>query len=539
MVKAQLSALAELENNIQYLQAGESKLRGERHELKTKTEQSVAQLRNATVAQLDLRINELTKKIDSKKQKLLELDNILNKLNPAIHIDVARLKIEIDVATQGLEYLRDLRAIGNQTDTLKKLDESCENIRLQHMREWRAYQNIDNQLTILNKSASFQSNWNPLSDEYLARQALENQRNYHALNTQNLNSQREQCLNNRASVQRRLKEIIEKVPVFILKNQATEAALATLNEYIKSIQEIADKHWLKPILIDPLKQIFPIALGILAGAILVPFAIKLCLYFILAPLATEQKPICLQPSFDVRNQTEFTNCKSNVSISVDVEPDSELIVKPPYFHSAPKLCITSSKNVLNKRFVMTSLAAGMYNLTAVRADKLFSATLSSGQDTLAELLQFDVGQGQAVCLRPSNLVGVIQKRSCPVRISSHWRLGSLQAWLTFQLRYLVFHGPASIVVKGCRGVRIESADDSKAIEQASTLGFSAHLNYSTIRVETVMTYLTGFKGLLRDSFEGQSGFFLFEEMPDPGKRSGISGKGIEGAVDAVLKLFGI
>jgi hypothetical protein len=86
---------------------------------------------------------------------------------------------------------------------------------------------------------------------------------------------------------------------------------------------------------------------------------------------------------------------------------------------------------------------------------------------------------------------------------------------------------------------MESAAEGKSIEQASTLGFSAHLDYSAVRTETAMAYLTGQKGLLRDSFSGQSGFFIFEEMPDPLKRSGMSGKGLEGVTDAVLKLFGV
>ncbi|MCK7502947.1 MAG: hypothetical protein MZV70_01815 [Desulfobacterales bacterium] len=30
----------------------------------------------------------------------------------------------------------------------------------------------------------------------------------------------------------------------------------------------------------------------------------------------------------------------------------------------------------------------------------------------------------------------------PMQITRHWRLGSLSAWLTLQLRYIVFHGPA-------------------------------------------------------------------------------------------------
>jgi hypothetical protein len=54
-----------------------------------------------------------------------------------------------------------------------------------------------------------------------------------------------------------------------------------------------------------------------------------------------------------------------------------------------------------------------------------------------------------------------------------------------------------------------------------------------------MAYLTGKKGLLRDRYSGESGFFIFEEMPNPSTRSGITGRGFEGASDALLKLLGI
>lgn len=537
LVQAQLKDLADLESNIQYLKTGESKLRSELSELGKQTEQSVAKLKRVTVAQLDQRIFELIKLIESKKLKLLELDGIFVKLNPATHIDVARLKIEIELAAQELEYLRYLKEIGNQTTTVGRLAEYCEKIRQQHLGEWKAYQETYARLAVLNASASIYSQWNPLSDGFKTRQALEAKRNGHAVNTQNLKSQRDQCLANRASAQRVLNGL-EKTKVFELKNHKTKAALAELDGHILEIQGKADKHWLKPVFFDPLEKLLPIALGISAAAILVPFAIKLCLYFILAPLATKQSPICLQPSSDARNPGRIRNSRSAVAHIIEVAPDFELLVKPQYFRTAPNRCSTTPRIVLSNRFMMMSLAAGMYNLTAVRADEIFLAEVSSGHEMQAEVLPLEIGEGEAVCLRPSNLVGVIQSRSCPVRISSHWRLASLQAWLTMQLRYLVFHGPAVIIVKGCRGVRIESAVEGRSIEQASTLGFSAHLNYSTTKAETVMAYLTG-KGLLRDTFVGQSGFFIFEEMPDPSKRSGITGKGIGGVFDAVSKLFGI
>lgn len=538
LVQAQLKDLAALESNVEYLKNGQSKLQSDLSELGLQTEQSISKLKTATVAQLDQRISELTKQIELKDQKLLELGGILTKLNPAKYLDVARLKVEIELATQELEHLRYIMEISAQSSKLGRLADYCEKVRLRYVGEWMAYQGAVARLATFNASASMHSRWNPLSSEFRTRRSLEAERDGRAVNTQKMKSQYDQCLVNHASAQRDFGGL-EKAKSFVLKNQKTQAALTELDGHILAIQGKADKHWLKPILFEPLKLIFPIALGILAAAILLPLAIKLFLYFILAPLAAKQSPICLQPKSDERNQARISDSKSAVSLSIEVAPEFELVVQPSYFHSAPDRCRTSSRYVLNNHFLMTSLAAGMYNLTAVQADDPFVATVSSGKETLAELLRFELGEGEAVCLRPTNLVGVIQKRSSPVRISSHWRLGSLQAWLTMQLRYLVFHGPASIIVKGCRGVRVESAVEGRTIEQVSTVGFSAHLNYSISRTETVMAYLTGKKGLLRDRFAGRSGFFIFEEMPDSSKRSDITGKGFGGVSDVVLKLFGI
>lgn len=181
----------------------------------------------------------------------------------------------------------------------------------------------------------------------------------------------------------------------------------------------------------------------------------------------------------------------------------------------------------------------MYNLMAVRCDQPSTVKISSGHDSLNERLLIDIADGEAVSLRPRNLVGVIQPRNAPVRMTRHWCLGSLQAWLTMQLRYLVFHGPAQLVVRGCRGVCVEAASASRAIDQSSTIGFSASLDYATSRTETFMAYLTGKKRLLRDRFSGSAGFYIYEEMPDLSKRTGITGKGIEGVTDAILKVFGV
>ncbi len=126
-----------------------------------------------------------------------------------------------------------------------------------------------------------------------------------------------------------------------------------------------------------------------------------------------------------------------------------------------------------------------------------------------------------------------------MRITRHWRLGTLQSWLTLQLRFLVFHGPGQLVMKGCRGIRIESAGTGRLINQAATLGFSANVDYANTRCETFVSYWIGKEDLFNDLFTGESGVYVYEEMPDLKRTTGITGRGLEGLTDAVLKVFGV
>ncbi|MDP1672463.1 MAG: hypothetical protein Q8L65_05015, partial [Burkholderiales bacterium] len=92
---------------------------------------------------------------------------------------------------------------------------------------------------------------------------------------------------------------------------------------------------------------------------------------------------------------------------------------------------------------------------------------------------------------------------------------------------------------GCRGARIEAAQTGRRINQAGTMGFSANLMYSTTRCETFVSYLMGEQELLNDSFTGAPGFYVYEETPNFGRRTGLTGRGLEGVFDSFLKAFGL
>ena len=123
-------------------------------------------------------------------------------------------------------------------------------------------------------------------------------------------------------------------------------------------------------------------------------------------------------------------------------------------------------------------------------------------------------------------------------IRSHWRIFSLNAWLTMQLRFFSFHGPGRLIVKGGRGIRVERADKGRIFAQDQLVGFSADLAYSVTRTETFAPYLFGQEPLLKDRVEGGSGLLVIEEAP-LSMRSGRERRGLEGMIDAGLKAFGL
>lgn len=222
-----------------------------------------------------------------------------------------------------------------------------------------------------------------------------------------------------------------------------------------------------------------------------------------------------------------------------VDEAHELLVHPEFLQSSSTQGDKDTRWLLDWRYPFTSLASNMVALTRIRTHAPAAFVISATQDPFSEIGVLQLPSGAALVMQPHNLVGVLQPLGAPLRITSKWRLHSLHAWLTLQLRYLVLHGPAELVVQGCRGVRVERADAGRSINQASTIGFSANLSYATRRVETFSAYLLGKQALLNDNFSGDNGFYVYEEMPHFGKKSGVAGRGLAGLTDSLLKVFGI
>lgn len=299
---------------------------------------------------------------------------------------------------------------------------------------------------------------------------------------------------------------------------------------------------------DPRERLFaavraalPTALAILAGLILAPLLVKALFYFVLAPLAQRLPPIRILPGRG--GPMPPPPSPSSVALAVDVGPGEELLVQPDFIQSSSAGARKRTQWFLNPRLPFSSIAAGLVALTRIRPEAAppTRVVLSSRGDPLVEVAVLELPAGAAMVLQPHALAGVVKPLDVPVAITRHWRLASLHAWLTLQLRYLAFHGPCRLVLKGCRGVRAEQPEPGRPrlINQSATLGFGAGLDYRNTRCETFLPYLRGQEALLNDVYSGGPGWFVYEEFPAARHRGGMTGRGLEGVADALLKAFGI
>lgn len=278
------------------------------------------------------------------------------------------------------------------------------------------------------------------------------------------------------------------------------------------------------------------ALIALCGVILMPLIIRTVFYWVLAPMAASRPAIRLQEG---ETPAPVPADVSAPSKSILLAPGEELLVKQGYLQSAPRSAQAATKLLLDWRHPLASLVSGLFFVTRLRGAGTDPATVSALHSPFSEVGILDLPAGTACVLRPRAIAAVIQPVGQPLRIVSRWRLFHLNAWLAGQLRFLVLHGPARIVVKGDRGVRFEAAGEGRAVGQDQLVGFSARLAYSAIRTETFLPYLFGMTGLFKDQVASGEGVLVIEEAPLAGRRSGGVKHGLEGLADALLKVFGI
>lgn len=279
------------------------------------------------------------------------------------------------------------------------------------------------------------------------------------------------------------------------------------------------------------------ALMIFLAILVTPLIIRAIFYHVIAPLAESRASIRISVPGGGTVPIPLSE-HSRVSIPVTLGPAEELLVRQDYLQTSSLTGKKETRWLLDYRHVLTSIASGLSFLTRIRGDGEIT-TVSAVRDPFAELTEIILANGAACVLHPRALVAVVQPVGKTLRITSHWRLLSPNAWLTFQLRYLVFHGPCRLVVKGGRGIRVEQAISGRIFGQDQLVGFSADLSYSVTRTETFWPYFFGREQLFKDKVAQGSGILIIEEAPLSSRQGSGIRRGLEGVVDATMKAFGL
>ncbi|MES3024007.1 MAG: hypothetical protein V4857_20775 [Pseudomonadota bacterium] len=324
---------------------------------------------------------------------------------------------------------------------------------------------------------------------------------------------------------------------FAIAEPAVEAALVALRAGIADGRRAVRGNWVGRAA-GPVREVAPTAAWVVLGIIVTPLALKALFYFVLAPLAARRPPIILDPGASGACAPP-AGARSQVAQSLTINSGEYLLIHSDYIQSSSIRGEKATQWLLDWSMPFTSIAAGLVALTRVSTATTEAVVVSASDDPFSEVVLLSLPKGAAMVFQPRALVGVVVAAGAPLVIERRWRLGSLHAWLSLQLRYLVFRGPVTLVVRGCRGVRSEDAGGGRRVSQFATLGFSANLAYSTMRCETFFPYLRGRESLFHDRFEGGPGQFIYEETPRAGGRGGLAKRGLEGVADALLKVFGI
>lgn len=282
---------------------------------------------------------------------------------------------------------------------------------------------------------------------------------------------------------------------------------------------------------DALRRYSGTAFWILLGAVLVPVLFKLFAFHAIAPLAARSRPIRLR-----EGGSPLVASASGMSVEVPLDRDSEVLLRSGLQSSAADIQ-GGDQYLLDSRMPLTCIAAGLVNLQRLRSDRPDHLVVT-GTDQNHRVAAIEVPAGGAVVLQPRALLGVKKPRGSRLAITRPWRLNRLISWITAQFRYVVFHGPCTLIVQGRDGVVVEEASRGRMIDKRLTLGFDAGLGYGAARSASFLPFLRGQASLFNDRFEG-TGRYLYEQRGATAGPGSIWGRGLKGIGDGVLKAFGI
>lgn len=320
-----------------------------------------------------------------------------------------------------------------------------------------------------------------------------------------------------------------------------EIALGRLQLQLRSAEENKSKvvHYVR----EAWQKHGPYVLLIVGLYFLGPPLARIFAYLVFAPLVAGRAPVLLGPVTEA--MPEITTSRSSMDLTLG--PGDTLWVKEKFLQSSDEGLRKRTRTVLDWSMPLTCLAAGLTELVEMlnrTKDLTYRATFSSQENPNTELVLVTVPPGASLVMRPSFLAGAVGLGGGKVRIRRHWRLFTMQSWVTGQFRYFEFVGPCRLLVSGSRGVRAEvlaaaagNPAPARRTNQDATIGFTPGLAYRPVRAETFWAYFRGMNPLFDDLFEGE-GVFLCQETSAKGPQEEVR-KFWSGLRGGVLRIFGL
>lgn len=482
------------------------------------------------------------------QQILLEAQNISKEMAP----------VKDATAEQVKQRLRDLRAVQTQkvAERVALKDERCFLPTCTFINDGRIYK-ADLELDILGQAIAYGEAVKDGSNLCQKLSDASGQINLLVMLDANLNYVRPPLAPIQSSHQNIKDQIValnETVPALtngcskfrqlseVFDGKRSKLSLGVHAEFLKKVEELKNA---KDAVWKAILEILPTALSVLMGIVAMPWIVSAVSFYGIAPLATRRFGVQLVPDSSGELDVELS---SERSLKIPVHPGWEVLTDPGLVVGVPRSASAKMRILLDWSMPFSSLVSGLYLMTNIRSEQDEEVTLSArpfaakpGAVAVHESSQIALlalPEKATLVLQPRSLVGIIQQIDKPIRITKHWRIGNLSSWATMQLRYIVFHGPAKLIVRGNGGVKVGMVNAEFSINQAATLGFSANLRYGVSRCENFYAYSSGKKELFDDNFSLGPGHYV-EEVTPILVEGGPLRRPWEVLINAILRVFGL
>lgn len=320
------------------------------------------------------------------------------------------------------------------------------------------------------------------------------------------------------------------------QQQAASARVDALRQQIELTQQHLDDSLATPLgrAAVVVQTHWQTGLLIGVGVLLLPWLTRFVWYFLLAPLATRALPVRLLPAGDSDQQVQFTCSAAVKRLSLTIPPQASLFARAACVKEYAAGAGKRTEFMWNWSAPLISYAAGLWELTRVDGGPAgCEVSLWSGDDADRQLVLVDLVNHPGLVFRPRHLVGLIHQPGT-LRLRRRWRLLSLHAWCTLQLRYILLEGTGQVVLWALGGVEAASpVDGDRCVTQSAVAGFDGRLQYSVRRNETFWPYLRGREPLFDDCFAGDASY-LVAVAGGQGERN----VGLDGWLDRMLGVVG-